>query len=346
MLSSLKPVVAASINTGSDMSIADEGSIHIGQENTTEDAIQIPEPLDPQKTYFFRLPQHVRKEIYRYSVVPGKIFVRPFVSFHYIHDQRRLYTHQAPNMALFLACKKVHKEVSLVFYAENTFSILHPDVLLDISNEYPRVRDHLKHMHSIEVVFHHRDFQYLSGPFCDDLLAGSIALTRQDKQNGKEIDKLARNFLKHRARILGARIYTAGDSNVSRNTVPILPHAQDIKSMQDYLFGRTLTFLRQRLLISNLELKFMECNCPEGCCRLAGEILNWGARKTWTFDLPRSISVTGATEEERKQILETIARQRPSPEVVDLLLKYQYRRKSFTNRSIRGILKAIELAKM
>lgn len=39
MLSSLKPVVAASINTGSDMSIADEGSIHIGQENTTEDAM-------------------------------------------------------------------------------------------------------------------------------------------------------------------------------------------------------------------------------------------------------------------------------------------------------------------
>ncbi|KAK2865039.1 hypothetical protein FQN49_003971 [Arthroderma sp. PD_2] len=341
----LKPTVATSIDTGSDVSIADEGSVYTGQENI-EDIIPLPEPLDSQKAYFFQLPLNVRKEIYRYSVVPGRVFVRPFVSFHYINDLRRHEGHRPPNMAMFMVCRKSYEEVCPLFYTENTFSILHPDVLLNASNEHPRLRDHLKHMHNIEVVFHHRDFQYLSGPFCNDLLAGSIALKRNDKQKGKETEKMAKNLLKNRACILGARTYIAGDGGFGRTTGPILPHAQDIKSMQDYFFGRTLTFLRQRLLISKLELKFMECNCPEGCCRLAGEILNWGTRKTWTFDLPRSISVTGATEEERKQILDTIAHQRPSPEVVDLLLKsHQNRRKSFTNRSFRGMLKAMELSK-
>ncbi|KAK2745258.1 hypothetical protein FQN57_003953 [Myotisia sp. PD_48] len=335
---SFRSLVSSFKSNESNITLPDSLNIRLSQPYKSRQTSLLPGKLDPQKLHFFDLPLRVRREIYRHAVAPGKVFIRPFVSLHYLNDRCKLEDHSSPNMVLFQTCKRIHAEACQVFYQDNIFSIVHPDFLLDTIDKYPRLKENIKQMHRIELMFDHQDFRYLRDTFCNELLKAGIVKSRHS-QKFKGPKKLAKKLFKFRSMIFGYKTYLGGKrKKVPRPKRVIDLHSQSLKSMHDYLFGRTLTFLRQRFLITKLEVNLSGCICVGGCCRLVNQILTWGIRKIWTFGLPRTIAITGATEGERKKILKVLARQKPTRAMLGQLRKMnRAQRKSFTNRSFRGL---------
>lgn len=256
-------------------------------------------------TSFLDLPFHIRQNIYRHAVVPGKVFVKPFISFKYFENASFFAGYEPPNLALFRVCKAVYQEAGFLFYSENVFSILQPDILLVLLDEYPHIANYLKHMHKVELVFDYRDFQYISDDFCCGLQFTADLLQRADDRHTAA---LAHDFAQLRSFILrvpartGRRESVVDDPTTHRQVL----HDHNINVLRTYLWGRALTFVAQKLLVTNLHLDFHNCYCPGGCCRLARHVMKW-AWSPWVYDLPVNVSLSGTAAGERKEIMDAIA---------------------------------------
>lgn len=217
-------------------------------------------------------------------------------------DQSQLQNHLGPNTALFTVCRRIHEESRRVFYRDNIFSITNPDILQDAIGNDALVCKHLEYMHKVEIVFNCQEFEYMRGPFEDELRIGVVAM------NHMESEKANKKFLKMRAKILGAGLYHVGES-VSSESEDGTSHDRAIRGLYACVFDRSLAFVRQKLLVTDLYIDMAECLCPEGCCRLADRVMGRDWDKGWTFGLPHRISVCGATEEEQERVFDSITPQ-------------------------------------
>ena len=205
-------------------------------------------------------------------------------------------------MALLRTCRRIHEEACQVFYRDNVFSVTNPDILLSAIGNDALVSKHLERMHRVDIIFNRHDFEFLRGPFGDELRNVSVDMNRGTSK------KASKKLLRMRANILGADRYFAG-SSMSSYSKARTGHDKAIKGMHDYLFGRSLTFVRQNLFVTELHIDLTKCLCLDGCCRLANQVMAWGWNRRWTFGLPHRISVCGATEEEQKELLSSISQQ-------------------------------------
>ncbi|PGH11280.1 hypothetical protein AJ80_07179 [Polytolypa hystricis UAMH7299] len=330
-----------------------------------------PTPIDGQKPSFFDLPLHIRRKIYRHAVVPTRLFVRPFISSIYIDDLDRLETYGTPNMALFQVCKRVNEECTLVFYKENVFSFIHVDLFVGLLIEHPRLGEKLKHMHKVELIFDGRDFQYLTDTFCDDLEYGARVLLRGGQGGGGEqqqqqqdisdsssptdsqplsetITQAANIFTTLRQEILSSAHRPKINEIMTTAHLSAI-HDHSIHNLRENLWGRTLTFIRQRLLLTNLYLDFTNCYCPAGCCRLAEQVMEWGWTRVWVFGQPNNVSIVGATAKERRCVLKVLARQAPTmsnksvDKLVDIAKAVHPSKGTYVYRVMREAFREIEM---
>jgi hypothetical protein len=114
--------------------------------------------------------------------------------------------------------------------------------------------------------------------------------------------------------------------------------------MQEHLWGRILTFIRQRVLVTDLYLNLNNCYCPAGCCRLADQVMQWGWSHVWVFGLPLNLRISGATGNERKKMLEAISSQHPSFMPIDRLADVTRvaHPSTFNYRTMRDVLHEVE----
>ncbi|KAI5289876.1 hypothetical protein KEM52_000637 [Ascosphaera acerosa] len=311
---------------------------------------------------FYDLPFIARERIYRYALVPGKIFVRPFISLKYLDDRDSdggyLSAYIPPNLALLRTSTSIHAEACFTFYRENIFSFVQPDLLVCLLEEQPhRMRALLKHMHKIEIVFDYRDYQYLTEDLCRGLEASAAALTARTRTGAAaapaaaaglspsstastsssrtlhesadatagtdavdgadppsaggpsspdDLSAAADSLLRLRAYIRGAHLRRS-KADLPSDAWTAARHAHNIAVLRTYLWGRTLTFVAQTLLVTDLHLDFRNCFCPGRCCRLAADVLGWGWSR-WVYGLPRNVHISNATEAERMAVLECIRR--------------------------------------
>lgn len=90
-------------------------------------------------------------------------------------------------------------------------------------------------------------------------------------------------------------------------------HDTHIDNMKEYLWGRTMTFVRQTFQLSHLYVDLRHCTCPLGCCRLAEEVLDWGWVHMWIHGMPNEVEVTASSTVEEVLIAMSLERQSLRP---------------------------------
>ena len=259
---------------------------------------------------FFDLPLPVREKIYRYALVRRRIFIRPFVSMTYLLDEQHKYGGDAPELPLFCVSKQVYDEAMPIYLSENTFSIIQADLLAAMRMEYPRVFQNLKLIRRIEIVCDSRDYIYLAQFLLNRLpeIRAEIEATADESRHKREalrrFEEIYADFDiegAHRVRQSPRRLSFEDEQEV---------HERHIENMKEYLWGRTLTFVRQTFRLSHLYVDLRGCTCASGCCRLADEVLGWGWFYVWIHGLPDEIHVRGTSTREKDVIAFMFDKQR------------------------------------
>jgi hypothetical protein len=263
---------------------------------------------------FLDLPLPVREKIYRYALVRKRIFVRPFVSMTYLLDQHRKHGGGAPDLPLLCASQQVYNEAMPIYLAENTFSIIQADLLAAARMEYPRVFQNLKLIRRVEIVCDSRDYIYLAQFLLSRLpqVQAEVEATPPAAADGARAQRDAlRRFEDmyadfdiegvHRIRQSPRRLSFEDEQEV---------HERHVENMKKYLWGRTLTFVRQTFRLSHLYVDLRGCTCVSGCCRLADEVLGWGWFYVWVHGLPDEIHVRGTSRREKDVIASMFDKQR------------------------------------
>lgn len=158
----------------------------------------------------------------------------------------------------------------------------------------------------------------VTGKITDAIFQGNDDRNEDDGQNNESdnTDKELKGDENHEQAQVEGKMRHAGSisSDFSSLATPTTntktdEHERGIRKLDDFLWGRTLTFVRQHLRLNHLHLNFEHCLCPAKCCRLASEVMEWGSTKRFDFDLPEYVSISGATEEEREEIMSTLRKQ-------------------------------------
>ncbi|EER24865.1 hypothetical protein CPC735_014620 [Coccidioides posadasii C735 delta SOWgp] len=109
-------------------------------------------------------------------------------------------------------------------------------------------------------------------------------------------------------------------SDYTTDTTPTFldsAHEKDIARLNDLLWGRTLTFIRQRLQLEHIYMDFKGCFCPGGCCRPISHAMEWGIIKHFYHGIPNFVSISGASEAEREEVVDILHKQRLTRRVVE-----------------------------
>ncbi|RJE25767.1 hypothetical protein PHISCL_01880 [Aspergillus sclerotialis] len=254
---------------------------------------------------FFNLPVSVREKIYRYALVRKLVFIRPFVSMAYFQDSSRKFHTDGPILSLLSTSKQIYKEAMPIYLTENIFSIVHSDMLTAARLEYPRVFENLKLIRRLELIFDSRDYVYLRQFILDNLpnLRAEIEFTAPDSKHKRaaleRLDEMCSDF----------DVDGIHDASQSPRHASVdedqETHDRHIENMKDYLWGRTLTFVRQTFRLTHLYVDVRACTCVNGCCRLADEVMSWGWFYVWVHGLPDEIQVRGASKQEMDVIAST-----------------------------------------
>lgn len=268
---------------------------------------------------FLDLPLSVRERIYRYTLFKRRIFVRPFVSMTYLKDPSRKRTYDAPTLSLLRTSKQIYEEALPIFLSENTFTIIQVDLLAAARIEYPQVFQNLKLIRKVELIFDARDYLYLAN-----------FITSYAPRIRAEIDINARGLRRKRGvleRLDGMYFDFDVESEQSPSPSPstsVSPsqsprhvsfeeeqeaHDRHVENMNEYLWGRTMTFVRQTFKLTHLYVDLRKCTCVGGCCRLADEVMAWGWFYVWLHGLPNEVQVRGASRKEMDAIASAFDKQ-------------------------------------
>lgn len=259
---------------------------------------------------FFDLLLSIRETIYRYALVKTRIFVRPFVSMTYLLDKSRKYQGNAPNLDLLCASKQIYDEAMPIYLAENTFSIIQADLLAAARLEYPRVFQNLKQIRRIEIVCDIRDYVYLAR-FLLNNLPQVRAEIEAFGEGSKAEEKALRRYdeVYERFDIEGVHQPLQSPRRLSFEDEQEA-HDRHIENLKEYLWGRTLTFVRQTFKLTHLLVDLRGCTCANGCCRLADEVMGWGRFYVWIHGMPDEIHVRGTSRREKDEIASVFDKQR------------------------------------
>ncbi|GES59129.1 D-serine dehydratase [Aspergillus terreus] len=236
------------------------------------------------------------ERIYRHALVTPRIFVRPFITVAYLNDQNRTSRYGILTLSLLRASKQVYSEAMPIYLRENTFSIVQVDVLAAAGRESPRVLYNLRQIRKVEVVFDSRDYIYMAH-FLADVLPAVVDVMDHLTTTASESTPTAVDGL----RAMHLDFESEEDDPA---------HGQHIENMNEYLWGRTLTFLRQTFKLPHLYVDLTRCTCVDGCCRLADEVLGWGCLQVWTRGIPKVIQVKGTSSREKTAVARILDQQR------------------------------------
>ena len=302
---------------------------------------------------FYDLPRPLRERIYRHALVMARVFVRPQISMEYLLDLDQAEVYAIPNLALLQASRKIYHEAMPIYLDENIFSIVQVDLLATARMENPRVAKNLRRIRKVELIFDHRDYLYMARFLGSELPAVMAEVedwadNSSSKRAGlKELNKLQVDFdlstlwtgntnstttvttastAGHSTK-LSRRLWSKKTTKQqqpqhrrlnSDNSKP--GHGRHIKNMKEYLWGRTLTFVRQTFQLSHLYIDLRRCTCPLGCCRLADQVLDWGWVHFWIHGMPSEVEVRGSSAREKERIARSLDRQslRPGLKVEDV----------------------------
>lgn len=289
---------------------------------------------------FYDLPRPVRERIYRHALVMARVFVRPLISMEYLLDLDRAEAYGIPNLALLRASRKVYHEAMPIYLDENIFSIVQVDMLAAARMENRRVAKNLRRIRRLELIFDHRDYLYMARFLETELPAVMAEVddwaddSRFKRAGLKDLNRMHADFDLSTSWTGGTAIITtaktAGPSthlsrrlrskdmaeqqqqqhqrhNSSDSAKP--GHGRQIKNMKEYLWGRTLTFVRQTFQLSHLYIDLRRCTCPLGCCRLADQVLDWGWVHFWIHGMPNEVQVRGTSATEKESVARSLDRQ-------------------------------------
>ncbi|KAH8426102.1 uncharacterized protein LDX57_003843 [Aspergillus melleus] len=272
-------------------------------------------------TTFLDLPLPIREQIYRHVLVMVRIFVRPFISMDYLFDANRVKNYGIPTLALLSVCKQVHQEATPIYLRENTFSIVHIDLLAAACRQSPHIAQNLKSIRHVELVFDSRDYIYLAQFVAEQLPIVSPAIDALSPSYQKvtvlrALDAMHLDFppseglLQRSSRASSTSVFVETEMEVGMESAPSALHDRHIENMKEYLWGRTLTFVRKTFRLATLQVDLRHCTCVEGCCRLADEVLRWGWFHVWANGMPAQVLVRGASPGEKEVIAKIFDRQR------------------------------------
>lgn len=318
---------------------------------------------------FFDLPRSVREEIYRYALVKARVFVRPFISMEYILHPDRAEIYDTPNFSLLCVSRRVYHEANPIYLGENIFSIVQVDMLTAARTENRRVAKNLRQIRNVELIFDHRDYKYMA-QFLETEIP--TVMTEIDdwaddspikKAAMRDLSKICDHFdisstmtaatskLRRKSRLnditgrrqrqpLSSHKYQHEDSSEGS------PHERLTENLKEYLWGRTLTFVRQTFRLTNLFVDLRHCTCPVGCCRLADQVLDWGWVYVWIHGLPDEVQVRGSSRSEKEVIARSLDRQSFRPklkieEVYDLSRAQDYRGLMQYNALLRSVYRRL-----
>ncbi|KAI9041991.1 uncharacterized protein KD926_006328 [Aspergillus affinis] len=270
---------------------------------------------------FLDLPLPIREQIYRHVLVMARIFVRPFISMDYLFDANRVDTYGIPTLSLLSVCKQIHQEATPIYLRENTFSIVHIDLLAGACRDSPRIAQNLKSIRHIELIFDCRDYIYLAQFVADQLPTVSVAIDALSPSYQKvtvlrALDAMhldfpsAEGLLQCSPRASSTPFSIEMDMESTASATASALHDRHIENMKEYLWGRTLTFVRKTFRLALLQVDLRHCTCVDGCCRLAEEVLRWGWFHVWVKGMPAQVLVRGASRGEKGVIAKIFDRQR------------------------------------
>ncbi|KAK2790582.1 hypothetical protein FQN53_009050 [Emmonsiellopsis sp. PD_33] len=284
-----------------------------------------PNPLDVNKLSFFDLPIEVRRKIYHYAMVPGRVFSRAFM---FIDTTQGAYctdsgTQGGPvNYPLLRTARRVYEEIVPIYYSENIFSFVHPDAFVGVLNRSPRLRSNICYIHKVELIFDFRDIQHLTDGFCKELDHTISVIQASGAPGSSRMRDQTVTHLKSLYDDIKGNNLPAVPANQQLNVdLHAFNHKLHIRNLRKYLWGPTLSFFRQRLLVTHLYLDFTNCYCYDLCCRLVEKVMYWGAIPVWVFGVPVNICITGAAPEETMAVLTAINSQRATRKNTKALLE-------------------------
>ncbi|KAI9923592.1 hypothetical protein ASPWEDRAFT_503465 [Aspergillus wentii DTO 134E9] len=262
----------------------------------------------------FDLPLPIREEIYRCALVMDRVFIRPFISMEYVTDPNRTEKHGIPTLTLLRASKQVYQEAMPIYLSENTFSVVQVDILVAARAEYPRVFENLKMIRNLEIVFDCRDYIYMAEYLGGVLPRVSTEVAVEDESESKEKTICSLQEMHAHLNVPGLRQPYSSDTEDDEDeddedSIWYEYHNRHIENMKEYLWGRTMTFVRQAFKLTNLYVDLHHCTCVNGCCRLATEVMDWGSIHVWLHGVPKQIHFRGTSVQEKEAISAIIDRQ-------------------------------------
>ena len=283
-------------------------------------------------TCFFDLPRPIRETIYRHALVKARIFVRPLISMEYLTNPYREEIYGIPNLALLCTTRKIYREAMPIYLGENTFSIVQVDMLAAARMENRRVARNLQQIRKLELIFDHRDYKYLAQFLGAEL--PTVATEIDDWADDSPFKRASMRELSRMQAHFGMLSSSSSPSSPASPSFPVTarngfglrkslfnatkpkqsngtdkPHERHVENMKEYLWGRTLTFVRQTFQLTHLYIDLRQCTCPSGCCRLADQVLDWGWVYVWIHGLPDEVQVRGSSVSEKEVIARSLDRQ-------------------------------------
>ncbi|OJJ81035.1 uncharacterized protein ASPGLDRAFT_1501325 [Aspergillus glaucus CBS 516.65] len=303
---------------------------------------------------FFDLPRSIREEIYRHALVKARVFVRPFISMEYMLHPDRAEIYDNPNLALLCVSRRIYHEATPIYLGENIFSIVQVDMLAAARMENRRVAKNLRQIRRLELIFDHRDYNYMAEFLGTEI--PTVMTEIEDWADESPVKKVAmRDLSKIRDHFDVRLIDTTGRRQRQalnhhlhqyKNDSKETPHDRLTENLKEYLWGRTLTFVRQNFRLTHLFIDLRHCSCPVGCCRLADQVLDWGWMYVWIHGLPDEVQVRGSSRSEKEVIARSLDRQSFHPklkieEVYDQSRAQDYRGLMQYNALLRSVYRRL-----
>lgn len=249
----------------------------------------------------------------------------------YLLNPYRAETCDIPNLALLCVSRKIYQEAMPIYLGENIFTVVQVDMLAAARMENRRVAKNLQKIRKLELIFDNRDYQYLVRFLGAEL---PVAMTEIDDWADespfkrvaiRDMSRMHAHFdmsASASALISPSTSFTTAESEHqcrSNSSIELqqhegdmserTPHERQIQNLKEYLWGRTLTFVRQTFRLTHLYIDLRNCFCPRSCCRLADEVLDWGWVYVWIHGLPDEVQVRGSSRSEKEVIARSLDRQ-------------------------------------
>ncbi|MCJ1359732.1 MAG: hypothetical protein MMC33_009734 [Icmadophila ericetorum] len=245
-------------------------------------------PKSPGKFTFLSLPAKIRTAIYRYTLVPGNVYIAPFSVIRarsympekYLISDR---PENKPGLTLLITCSTIYKESYHYFLSENQFHLICP-YLIDnlepfIGPRTPRLHQQLARIQNLTIYISGMDYAGYKS-YMEQLYG---LHTEQLMNMIREMEKGSRfreEWTKTLHQIREAKLKMMKNANAFKQIWTEeerkATHDEKIQLCREKLWGPTMTLVRKFMHVKHLTVDVEFAWCPDGCCRLASEAVRIG----------------------------------------------------------------------